>query len=325
MLRFDAEYILPLRWCGSENIGDLTVYLRELSLLMDVTVVDGSPPELFEAHREAWGRMVRHLPPGQWPGRNGKVRNVMTGLRAARHERVVIADDDVRYDAESLARGLRLLTDASLVVPQNVFTAWPWHARWDTARQLINRAFGGDYPGTVFVRRSCIVACGYDGDVLFENLQLMRTVAAGGGFVCRALDLYVGRRPPTAGHFRSQRVRQAYDDFAQPVRLIAEAALLPMAVLAWRYFGGWAVAGAATASIVLAEVGRRRNGGTAAFPAVTSLWAPAWLAERAVCIWIAIGLRCAGGVRYSEGRIRHATTTPGTPPAADPRTVLESI
>ena len=309
MSRYDAEYVLPLRWHDDHDLADLTAYLRELSQLLDVTVVDSSQPALFEAHRRAWAGIVRHLKPQQWPGRNGKVRNVMTGLRSARHERVILADDDVRYEAVALARGLQLLEGVDLVVPQNVFTAWPWHARWDTARQVINRAFGGDYPGTVFVRRSVIATEGYDGDVLFENLQLMRTVAAGGS-VHRALDLYVGRRPPTSRHFRSQRVRQAYDDFAQPARLVTEAMLLPTAVLAWRCSGARSLAAAAAVGVVLAETGRRRSGGRTAFPATTSLWAPVWLIERAVCIWLAIGLRCIGGVRYSDGRIRHAATTP---------------
>ena len=130
----------------------------------------------------------------------------------------------MRYERKTLAEGLDLLQDADLIVPQNVFTTWPWHARWDTARQLINRALGSDYPGTVLVRRDMLADRGYHGDVLFENLQLMRTVTARGGVIRRARGLYVGR-PPTTRHFLSQRIRQAYDDFAQPTRLAVEAAL----------------------------------------------------------------------------------------------------
>ena len=36
-----------------------------------------------------------------------------------------------------------------LVRPQNYFEPLPWHARWDTARTLLNRGLGRDYPGTL--------------------------------------------------------------------------------------------------------------------------------------------------------------------------------
>ena len=318
MSRFAAECVLPLRWHADHDLDDLTRYLAELSLLVDVTVVDSSPPALFDRHHAAWGQTVRHLPPAPWPGRNGKVRNVMTGVRAARHERIIIADDDVRYETKALAEGLDLLEDADLIVPQNVFTAWPWHARWDTARQLINRALGGDYPGTVLIRRDMLADRGYHGDVLFENLQLMRTVTARSGVIGRARGLYVGRRPPTTRHFLSQRIRQAYDDFAQPARLAVEAALLPAVVLACRAAGnGRALAMIALPAIATAEAGRRRAGGKAVFPPTSPMWAPCWLAERAICVWLAIGYRLTGGIRYGDGRIWDATTSPHSAAIAD--------
>lgn len=307
--RGGLEYVLPLRWRDDADLDDLTVYLTELSRHVDVTVVDGSEPELFRRHHEAWCGIVRHLGADPWPGRNGKVRNVMTGVRRARHPLVVLADDDVRWSADQLGALPGRMGGVDLLVPQNVFTEWPWHARWDTARQLVNRAFGGDYPGTLVVRRDRLAERGYDGDVLFENLELIRTIAAQDGTVRRAPDLYVGRRPPTARHFRSQRVRQAYDDFAQPARLAAEAAVLPLGLLLARYRpAGLAVL--VLASVVTAEVGRRRAGGAAAFPASTAWWAPLWLAERSVCIWLAIGRRLSGGVRYGDGRIRRAAAHP---------------
>ncbi len=113
----------------------------------------------------------------------------------------------------------RLLAEADLVRPQNYFDPLPWHARWDTARILCNRAFGSDFPGTLGVRSSFLRSIGgYDGDVLFENLELIRTVTAAGGRVIDAPDLFVRRRPPTVARFLEQRPRQAYDDWAQPLR-----------------------------------------------------------------------------------------------------------
>src|SRR5205085_6247973 len=130
------------------------------------------------------------------------VAGVHTGVAAARHERVVLADDDVRYGPEQLARVAALLEAHDLVQPQNVFDPLPWHARWDTARTLLNRALGADFPGTLGVRRSRFIAMGgYSGDVIFENLELIRTVEASGGTTLSALDLYVRRLPPTSARF----------------------------------------------------------------------------------------------------------------------------
>src|SRR3954454_2463584 len=141
-MHLDVEYVLPLRWSADvsrRDAAELTDYLRRLSRLVDVTVVDGSDASTFRRHRDLWSPHVRHLPPEPWPGRNGKVAGVVTGVRRARHERVIIADDDVRWRREEQERVVGLLADANLVRPQNIFDPLPWHARWDTARSLLNR------------------------------------------------------------------------------------------------------------------------------------------------------------------------------------------
>jgi hypothetical protein len=305
--KLDAEYVLPLRWEDDAAEPGLTAYLGVISQFVDITVVDGSRQELFTRHARRWQALARHVAPQAWPGANGKVAGVMTGLRSARHEHVIIADDDVRYDRDSLAAVARALDDFELVRPQNYFTQLPWHARWDTGRSLLNRAFGSDYPGTLGVRRDVVLgANGYRGDVLFENLELIRTVRASGGRELRADGLYVARDAPTPREFWKQRIRQAYDDFAQPARLGVELAILPLSALALRRPGRLLLAAVLTCAV--AEVGRRKHGGSRAFSATAALWAPLWVAERAVCVWLALGSRAAGGVRYRGARIRTAAT-----------------
>jgi hypothetical protein len=237
---------------------------------------------------------------------NGKVWGVLTGLELASNDRVVIADDDVRYDEDSLVRVLDLLEGADIVRPQNYFDPMPWHAKWDTARTLLNRATGGDWPGTLAVKRSVLMKTGgYNGDCLFENLELMRTVLAAGGKERLAQDVFVRRLPPTARHFWAQRVRQAYDEFARPWRLAFQLAWLPSLLLMRPAY----LLVAALVSVAGAEFGRRRDGGSRVFPASASLWAPVWLAERAVCSWLAVYSRLRhGGVRYSGGVISKAAT-----------------
>lgn len=301
------SYLVPIRWRDGGQRGELAGYLATIAPhCAEVIVVDGSPPEVFAANAEAFDDGVTHVPPAEderWL--MGKVSGVRTGLRLASHERVVIADDDVRYDPEELRRAARLLDEHDLVRPQNYFGRLPWHARWDTARTLLNRSFGRDYPGTLAVRRSRLLATDlYDGDVLFENLELIRTVRAHGGSVASPLDLYVARVPPSASHFWGQRTRQAYDDFALPLRMALWLAVVPLLLLSLvgRRLSVPAAAGAV--AIATAERGRRRAGGAAVFPASSSLLAPVWILERGVCAWLAVLQRLRfGGVRYGDSVI----------------------
>jgi hypothetical protein len=139
--------VLPLRWPEGRDPGELTAYLRRMAGLGQVIVVDGLPAAVFARHHRAWAAFARHMrPDGGLAYRNGKANGVITGVRAAGGDRVIIADDDVRYDDRSLALVLALLDDADLVIPQNYFSPLPWHAAWDSARTLVNRALGLDYP-----------------------------------------------------------------------------------------------------------------------------------------------------------------------------------
>lgn len=306
-------YVVPVRWPEPCPFPDLPGYLRDLAQCAEVLIIDGSDPDVAAAHRTLFAPPVRHLAvdPGlrAWC-RSGKVAGVVTGLRAASADRVVVADDDVRWDRRTLDRAVALLDDADIVVPQNYFDPLPWHARWDTARTLLNRVTGGDHPGTLVLRREPVATVGYDGDVLFENLELRRTVAALGGREVVPLDLYVRRLPPSAAHFRDQRVRQAYDEFARPGRMALSLALLPgAAVLAVRAPRALTVAAAGV--VAAAEAGRRRAGGRGLFPATSALWAPLWVAERAVTSWLAVGTRLRrGGVVYGGTVLRRAASRP---------------
>ncbi|GHH69038.1 hypothetical protein GCM10017673_18860 [Streptosporangium violaceochromogenes] len=302
-------YILPLRWEDDSGLEELTGYLRWLSRLVRVVVVDGSPGPLFERHAALWGEAVLHVrPDGDLDVANGKVAGVITGMRRTRAEHVVIADDDVRYGEAELARLDTLLRTADLVRPQNHFDPLPWHARWDTARTLLNRAFGADYPGTFGVRGSTFRRMGgYDGNVLFENLELIRTVRAHGGRERRPRDLYVRRLPPAPARFWSQRVRQAYDDLAQPARMAFFLSVLPALAAGMLRRRHGTIAACAGVAVGLAEIGRRRGGGRRVFPSTTALFAPVWILERAVCSWPALAARfLCGGVPYAGRRLRTA-------------------
>ena len=296
------SYVLPLRWSEDAGREELTRYLQALrDHCSEILVVDGSPPDVFAANAEAWGSWTVHVAPDpDTHCKMGKVSGVRTGVRLASHEAVVIADDDVRYERVALQRLFEYLDDHDLVRPQNFFDPLPWHARWDTARTLLNRAFGVDYPGTLGIRRSRFVAMGgYDGDVIFENLELIRSVQASGGTILSPLDLFVRRLPPTTSHFWGQRTRQAYDDFALPLRMACWLGVVPLLfglIARRRATQGYLSVGAL---VLVAQLGRVRGGGTEVFPASTPLLAPLWVLERGICSWLAVLQRLRlGGVRY---------------------------
>jgi hypothetical protein len=311
LVREPVSYILPIKSSAPNTSPELRAYIAWIAARAEVIVVDGSERAIFAAHEREWGSGIRHVAPApDLVSPMGKVGGVLTGLRFASHELVIIADDDVRYDDESLAQTVAALATADVVRPQNYFEPLPWHARWDSGRMLLNRLTGGDWPGTLGVRRSRLQATnGYDGSVMFENLELVRTVLASGGRERVLYGAYVLRRPSTTRHFWSQRVRQAYDELARPRRLVAQLAVLPLAVLGVARFGWPALAVGGAAVACIAELGRRRASGRAVFPASAPLLAPAWLAERAVCSWLAVGARLAlGGVPYRGAILHHAAT-----------------
>ena len=314
--RLPLTYVLPIRVTRPEGPETAAYLERVAQVVDDVLVVDGSEPDVFTEHARAWPSVVVHVPPDErFVDHAGKAKGVHTGVDRARHDHVLVADDDVRWTDDQLRQVSSLLATFDFVRPQNVFEPSPWHASWDTGRTLLNRMAGGDHGGTVAFRKSLFDAAGgYDGRALFENLELERTIEAVGGRVHVALDLIVVRRPPPTAHFLGQRVRQAYDEFARPRRLLAQLSVLPLVGAGAVAGHGVAAVGAiATAGVAVAEAGRRRAGGATAFPPTAALWAPLWIAERAVTSWLALAARLTlGGVQWGDRRMWLAANSPTT-------------
>ena len=310
----ELSYVLPLK-SSSPAPADLVAYVRRLaSQVDDVLVVDGSAGDVFVSNAAAFGDEVRHVPVDDTRRyANGKVAGVLTGLDLAKNDLAILGDDDVRWTAAQMVHAVRLLERYDLVAPANYYHPASLVGTYDTARQLLHRALGRDFPGTFALRRRVVSEFGgYSGDVLFENLELVRTVEARGGSVAWPLDLLVSRRPCSKRHFLGQRVRQAYDEFARPAHLIPSLMVLPAVTVLiarrrWRLL-------AAAASVVAgwAEVGRRRGAGRTVFPATASLLAPLWVLERGSCMWVALWWRRRGGVPYTGARLRLAAHSPRT-------------
>lgn len=253
----------------------------------EVLVVDGSPPEVFDLNAEVWRGSCRHEKvDSQYKFLNGKVNGIHTGIKLAAHERIILADDDVRYTPENVRRMAELLTNYDLVRPQNYFRPHPFWALMENARKLINRAWitEGDYSGTFGVTKSAMLRVGfYDGDVLFDNEELVRHFRLKGARIKYARDFFLQILPPTFQKWLEQRPRQAYEDFALRAKTFFFAALPVVLALTWTY-SGWCLATIyaaiiALGSILLAAKGLN-DGAWRYFPPSSVFYAPLWIAER---------------------------------------------
>ncbi|HEX8117706.1 MAG TPA: hypothetical protein VF521_10585 [Pyrinomonadaceae bacterium] len=281
----------------------------------EVLVVDGSPREVFAAHGGAWRDACIHAPVDpQYKYLNGKVNGIHTGVDLAAHERIILADDDIRYTAEDVRRMTRLLDSFEMVRPQNYLSPLPAWARTEAARMLINRAWiaEGDYPGTLGVRRGAMLRLGhYDGDVLFDNEEIVRHFRARGASVAYARDFFILKRPPSFRKWVEQRPRQAYEDFVMRAKTAFFVALLPALALLW-FAAGWrwalgAAAAVACGGVLLAARGLG-DGAVRFFPPWLCLYAPLWVAERVLSTYWALYWRVAhGGYPFGDRLLSKGT------------------
>ncbi len=316
---FRCTYILPIRRARvrPQEIDELAQYFRNLAHEgCQVLVVDGSSPEIFDQHNRAWRKLCRHVTVDRkYTYLNGKVNGVHTGIEIASCESIILADDDIRYTSEDIRRACELLERHEMVRPQNYVAPLPWWGRTEAARMLINRGVlrTGDYPGTCAFRRSAFVRFGhYDGDVLFDNEEIVRHFILNGAEVCYALDFFILKRPSTLRKWLEQRPRQAYEDFDMRAKTVLFMSLLPAAIalglfnrpsaaLAFVFFV-WICAG------LLAGRGLLRDRAYDFFPAHVILYAPLWVVERSLSVYWALYWRVAhGGYPFGDQLLSKGT------------------
>jgi hypothetical protein len=307
-----CTYLLPIRRANfsATEASELRVYFAALNEAgCDLLVIDGSPSPVFEQHDDAWNSVCRHESVDRSFGYlNDKVNGIHTGVRLAATEKIILADDDIRYTVAEIERVSELLDTFDVVRPQNFLAPLPWWARMEAARMLINRATlrTGDYPGTCAFLRAAMLRVGpYDGDVLFDNEEIIRHFAKAGAAISYATDLFVRKRPPLLRKWMEQRPRQAYEDFG----LRTKTALflsLPM-VAAWLGAAfGWRslfvyLFFLSAAAIALAAAGRLRGIAPKYFPRSVCFFAPLWIFERSLSSYWALYWHFAyGGYPFGD-------------------------
>jgi hypothetical protein len=312
--RLNCTYVLPIRrtqFNSGDAIG-LKSYFEMLNEAgCEVIVANGSSPHVFNQYADIFGATCRHLPVDRRFGYlNDKANGIYTGVEHASCDRIILADDDVRYTAANIQAITRLLDHNDLVRPQNFIDPLPWWAKMEAARMLINRAVlrAADYPGTCAFRRGRMLAAGrYDGDVLFDNEEIIRHLAQSGCTLAYANDLLVHKVAPTFRKWTEQRPRQAYEDFGMRFKTALFFTLLPLFVIIGALFGiaGLAfflftVSGLAT---LVATLGRAHGIARKFFPANCCFFAGLWVFERTLSsYWALYWYLSRGGFPFG-GRI----------------------
>ncbi|MBV8546002.1 MAG: hypothetical protein JO093_13055 [Acidobacteria bacterium] len=278
----------------ADDLRDLAAYLSTISVAgCEVIVVDASPSPIFENNRAVLRWVSSHIA-ARPRHRNftGGIDSVRTALDVSSCDKIIVADENVRYDAGAIESVCDLLDLHEVVEPQDYFEPLPWWSGIEAGRMLVHRGVEPlpDHGATFGIRKSSVR--GLRGvDIAWSNGEdAVRRLASQGAEVFSACEVFVRRLPPPLDHWLRDRQRQAGGDFALPVKSAFFFALLPIAILlatigGFRLAGGYAGA-IAFASIVLAV--RGRGGASSFFPLRACLCAPLWVFERSVSVYWAL-------------------------------------
>src|ERR1700736_1475486 len=306
----NCTYLLPIRRsiCNGAEAEALRSYLASMKPpVAEIVVVDGSPPDVFAAHDDIWSGVCRHEPVNRRFGfLNDKVNGIQTGVRLASNEKIILADDDIRYTPGQIEKMSHLLDRFEVVRPQNYFdfknARFSICARMEAARMLINRATlrTADYPGTCAFRRQLMLrARDYDGDVLFDNEELIRHLARSEAHISYANDFFIRKFSPTFRKWLEQRPRQAYEDFGLRAKTILFASLLPLAIVIAVVNPKWL--SIFLVPMLVALAGWLRGNARKCFPLHICWFAPFWVLERSLSTyWAFYWFLTRGGYPFGE-------------------------
>ncbi|HVS29954.1 MAG TPA: hypothetical protein VMS98_00730 [Thermoanaerobaculia bacterium] len=290
------------RWCSyavaidaGESPADVAVLAAYLSTVglagCDVLIVDGSPPEQFEANGRVLRWVGRHVPAQPRHRRaGGQVDLVRAAVDLAACEKVIVAGSDTRCTADDITMLCALLEKHEVVEPDEYVSPTSWWSGIDAGRILLHR--GIEQPGQV-LSTFALRCSAYRPLLEYEERSgdpEARRFLSQGTDLYGARGLFIRREPPQLDRWWRRRALEAAADFVLPLKTAFFAMLLPLVLLAALVGGVEAAAGCAGiigfASVLLAAKGRAGAGKF--FPLHTCLFAPLWVAERSVSVYWAL-------------------------------------
>jgi hypothetical protein len=276
---------------GSSDLRPLAEYLSTLGVAgCEVVVLDSSPA--VDEHCRILRWVARHVVVDE------PLDIVRTAASLASCEKIIIANESVRYDIADLTELCALLDAHEVVEAQDYLEPLPWWGGIDAGRMLVHRGIDPhpDCGATFGFRRA--IPRSLRGFNATGSSDPARALSSHGAEVVSARELFVRRCPPRLGEWLRERPREADHDFNIPSKSAFFFALIPMAILLALIGGGRIAAGytgaVAFASIVLAV--RGRMGAGAFFPLRACLYAPLWVFERSLSVYWALLWRMRGRV-----------------------------
>ncbi|HUR79651.1 MAG TPA: hypothetical protein VM733_02730 [Thermoanaerobaculia bacterium] len=276
---------------SASELRELATYFSSLGVAgCDVVILDSSPRLQFELNARILRWVGRHVAVRSEYRAPGGVDLVRAAISYAACEKVIIANEDVRYTTEAIAQLCELLEMHEVVEPQDYLDPMPWWSGIDAGRMLIHRGIEPqpDHGATFGFRRSAIR--GLRGLPSSPDAHARRLIAVGAE-VHSASDVFVRREPAPLSEWMTSRPRLAGDDFTLPFKTAFFFSLVPVLLLL-AAMGGPRFAGVYASVIAFAAVGLAARGraGTAAmhFPLRACLFAPLWVLERSMSVYWAL-------------------------------------
>jgi hypothetical protein len=289
-----CAYVIALERSGgaASDLAPLANYLSNLGVNgCEVIVVDGSPREQFDENRSVLRWVARHIAPRVQHRHPPGVDPVAAAIDFASQEKVIVADEAVRYTASDIDQLCDLLELHEVVVPQDYLDPLPWWGGIEAGRILVHRGIEpiGD-GGTFGFRRSAVRGLRAIDLHVDEAEEPLRRLGARGAEVFSAHDVFIRREPPPLTDWIRERSRSADAELSMPVRSAFFFGLIPIALLL-ALIGGAGVAGGYASAIGLASLVlalRGRSGAGAFFPLRACLYAPVWVLERSISVYWAL-------------------------------------
>ena len=283
----------------ADELRDLANYLSTVGVAgCDVVVLDASPRLQFDLNARIlrWvGRHVAVRPEHRTP--SGSLDLVRSAAALAACEKVIVAEQDVRYTPDAIGQICDLLEMHEVVEPQDYLDPLPWWGGIEAGRMLVHRGIEPqpDHGATLGFRRSAVNSLRNltTGEVLDDQ---GRRLAAAGAEVYAAANVFVRRRPGALNEWLTQRPRYAGDDFGLPFKSAFFFSIAPL-LLILGVLGGIQLAGAYASVIAFAAVClalRGRAGAAPYFPLRACLFAPLWVFERSVSVYWALYRKLRG-------------------------------
>ena len=285
-----ASYLVIL----DPRTRDLTEFASYLSTISvaGFEVIVAELPDAFDENDRVlrWvGQHVRIRP--QHRSFSGTIDPLHVAMNVASCDKVIVADERVRYSVDALHE-INVLLDAHEVVePQDYLDPLPWWGGIDAGRMLLHRGIEPlPHHGATFGFRRGVWRGFRAIDAGAATGDPPRRLASQGAEVFAALEVFVRRNPPLLGEWIRQRPRYADSDFSLPLKSAFFFGILPIA-LVLSLLGGPRLAVCYAAAISLASLAlamRGRVGAAQFFPRRTCLYSPLWVLERSLSVYWAL-------------------------------------